>query len=91
MRSKEFNYRVKVGERAFIVQGLIWPPDKHFKDVPKENNVDYEILSVEQVEGPLWSKDPRICGEGTINDFMELNYLSFEKGIMYNYSQEARR
>lgn len=91
MKSKRFNYTVKVGGRAFSVKGLIWPPDKMFKDIPAENVVDYEILDIDQVSGEPWSNDPRIKGDGTFDDFLELNYPQFERGIFQGYAAENWR
>lgn len=91
MKSRKFNYFVKVGDRLFNIKGLIWPPDRVFKDIPSENAVDYEILDIAQVSGESWDKDPRICGDGTFEDYLELNYNQIERGIFNNYMQEARR
>lgn len=90
MRSKPFNYTVRVGSRSFVVNGLIWPPDRMYKDIPTENIVDYDILSVEQVSGEPWFNDPRIKGDGDFEDFIQLNYNQFERGILQSFAQEAR-
>lgn len=90
MRSKTFKYIVRVGSRSFAVKGLIWPPDRMYKDIPTENIVDYDILDVEQVSGDPWSNDPRIKGDGNFDDFLQLNYNQFERGILQSFAQEAR-
>lgn len=91
MKSRQFNYRVRVGDRTFSVKGLIWPPDRAFKDIPAENAVDYEILDIQQVAGEPWEKDPRICGDGSFAEYVELNSNQIERGIFHSYAQEIKR
>jgi hypothetical protein len=61
-----------------------------YKDIPTENAVDYDILSVEQISGEPWSNDPRIKGDGDFEDFLQLNYNQFERGIFSCFAQENR-
>ena len=91
MKSKRFSYMVRIGERVFSIRGLIWPPNVVFKDIPTESPVDYEILNIEQVSGEPWERDPYICGDGTFNDFIEMNSKQIERGIYHSFTQEAKR